>query len=164
MEPLETDKLKDQKTYPNGDRNGKLHFPMVRTRYALTLAMFGFLVFLIGLNPGIFGLDRGVSIGFVQILTLLIGLGLLTWGATIALLNFWDKQQKPLLADFGLRIIATGYVICVFAALADAFGLGTNPLPDVFMGVLQTRALAGGMLVIAVGLVMLIRFKRVHPD
>ena len=140
-------------------------FPIARLRFSLTLLMFGFLVFLLGIDPAIVGLDRGVSIGFVQILVLLVGLALITWAAYLTLSNFWPKGEKSLLADFGSRTIATGYVICVFAALADAFGLGTNSLSDVFLGILQSRGLMIGMGIILIGFLMSVRWnfpKRQH--
>ena len=123
------------------------------------MLMIGFLVFILGIDPGLFGLDRGVSIGFVQIVVLLIGLGLITWAATLTLSSFWQKGEKSLLADFGSRTVATGYVMCVFAALADAFGMGTNPMPNVFLGVLQSRGLMIGMGVILIGFLMNVRWK-----
>ncbi len=53
----------------------------------------------------------------------------------------------------------TGYVICVFTALADAFGFGTNPPPEVLLGTLQSRGgVIIGMVVICVGLFMMLRF------
>jgi hypothetical protein len=64
------------------------------------------------------------------------------------------------LADFGTRTCATGFVICFFTALADAFGFGTNPLPNVFLGNLQTNGLMIGMGIIGIGFLMMLRYKR----
>jgi len=74
--------------------------------------------------------------------------------------SFWGHKGRTLLADFGTRTCATGYVICFFTALADAFGFGTNPMPNVFLGELQTDGLMIGMIIIALGFVMLLRVKR----
>lgn len=137
-----------------------LSYPRVRSQFGLTLSFFGFALLLFGLKPEVFGLSTSLSVGFAQILTFLIGLGILIWGATIALGAFWPKGAQSLLADFGLRVIATGYMICVFTGLADAFGFGTNPLPDVFMGGLQRQGVIIGMGVIVIGLLMMIRFKK----
>ena len=38
-----------------------------RIRTGLTVTLVGFVIFLIGIRPGIFGLDRSPVIGFVQI-------------------------------------------------------------------------------------------------
>ncbi len=149
--------LSDQKQNPL-QQNGSEGLPFARSRFTLTLAVFGFLVFLIGAKPSVFGLDNAATIGFAQIFTMLLGLGLLTWGAQLSINLFWPRGERTILADFGLRVVATGYVISVFTALADAFGFGTNPLPEVFLGTLQSRGLIIGMLTIATGLLMQIRW------
>lgn len=159
MQPLEQLELKPQSDY----KTETSHFPISRLKFSLTMLMVGFLVFILGLEPGLFGLNRSTSIGFVQIIVLLIGLAIITWAAYLTLSCFWPKGKKSLLADFGSRTIGTGYVICVFAALADAFGLGTNPLPDVFLGVLQSRGLMIGMAVILLGFLMSVRWKLPNP-
>jgi hypothetical protein len=61
-----------------------------------------------------------------------------------------------LTADFGLRVVATGYVIAIFTAMADVFGFGSHPLPGVpFFGPLQARGVILGEAIIAVGLIMM---------
>lgn len=135
-------------------------FPKFQVRVGLTGILLGFLTLLIGLRPDLFGLDRGRYIGFVQIIVILIGIGLMTLSATGLLIAFWNGGPKSLRADFGTRIIATGYVICSFTALADAFGFGTNPLPYVLLGTLQSRGVMIGIFVICIGLVLLIRPKK----
>lgn len=134
-------------------------FPKYKVQIGLTFAFIGFFAFLTGLRPDLFGLDRGRNIGFVQILTILGGLGVMTWSCLDVLRSFWNGSEKTLLADFGTRTVATGYVISVFTALADAFGFGTNPLPAVFLGRLQSRGLMIGIGIICLGLIMTIRFK-----
>ena len=136
----------------NNKQNGYSRF---RARFGLTLLVVGFIIFSDWCEAGSFRVIAGVSIGFVQIIVILLGLGILTWGGVLALLALWGKNTKSLLADFGTRTIATGYVICFFTALADAFGFGTNPMPDVFLGKLQSQGLIIGMLLIGFGLLML---------
>ena len=135
-------------------------FPKFQVRVGLTGILLGFLTLLIGLRPDLFGLDRGRYIGFVQIIVILLGIGLMTLSATGLLIAFWNGGPKSLRADFGTRIIATGYVICSFTALADAFGFGTNPLPYVLLGTLQSRGVMIGIFVICIGLFLLIRPKK----
>lgn len=132
-------------------------FPKFQVRAGLTGLMLGFLILLTGLRPDLFGLDRGQYIGFVQIIVILLGIGLMTLSATGVLIAFWNGGPKSLRADFGTRIIATGYVICAFTALADSFGFGTNPLPHVLLGTLQSRGVMIGIFIICLGLVLLLR-------
>lgn len=132
-------------------------FPFYKTRLGITFVFLGFLFFLIGLRPDLFGLDRGRSIGLIQIITILFGLGMMTWSGTIILRRLWNGRQKTIVGDFGSRVVATGFVICAFAALADAFGLGTNPVTNVLLGTLQSYGLMAGIIVICIGLIMLIK-------
>ncbi|MCJ7696459.1 MAG: DUF973 family protein [Anaerolineaceae bacterium] len=132
--------------------------PKNRIRFGLTFTVIGYLIFLLGVRPGLFGLDRSKVIGFVQITVFLIGLAIIVIGAYITLSNFWPKSKSSLLADFGVRVISTGYVICVFTALADIFGFGSHHLPNVFFGPLQANGVEIGMIVIGLGFIMMIRF------
>ena len=155
---------KDPQPLPqNGeDQNPQTSFPKGRMRIGLAMAVFGYLVFLLGARPSLFNLDRSRVIGFVQISVFLIGLGIIVMGSYITLNSFWYGTKKTIAADIGSRIMSTGYVICVFTAMADIFGLGSHRLPDVFFGPLQARGMAVGMATIGVGLLMLIRFR--HSD
>ncbi|HSN94204.1 MAG TPA: hypothetical protein VLR89_03975 [Anaerolineaceae bacterium] len=160
MENLTSTQSENGQIKASGPGKNGFNYPRTRSQLGLTISFIGFTILIFGLKPEVFGLSSSLSVGFAQILAFLIGLGILVWGATIALSAFWPKGNQSLLADFGVRVIATGYIICVFTGLADAFGFGTNPLPDVFMGGLQRRGVIIGMSVILIGLVMMIRFKK----
>jgi hypothetical protein len=137
-------------------------YPKIRISIGLIFAVFGYLLFLLGARPSLFGLDRSVVIGFVQISVFLIGLAFMTFGSYLTLNAFWTNGNKTIAADIGSRLISTGYVICVFTAMADIFGLGSHPLPNVVFGPLQARGMEIGMVTIAVGFLLLIRYKRNH--
>ncbi len=141
--------------------NGQTTFSKRRLRFGLAVTVFGYLLFLLGARPSLFNLDRSRVIGFVQISVFLIGLGLIVMGSYLTLNTFWAGTKKTIAADIGSRIMSTGYVICVFTAMADIFGLGSHRLPNVFFGPLQARGVAIGMATIGVGLLMLIRYR--HP-
>jgi uncharacterized membrane protein len=131
----------------------------MQIRGGLTLTLIGLFVLIIGLRPDLFGLDRGLYIGFTQIIMILFGIAFLTIGANSTFNAFWACTNKTLLADVGARTIMTGYVICSFTALADAFGFGTNPPPEVILGTLQSRGVVIGLFVILVGLLMKVRWQ-----
>jgi hypothetical protein len=144
----------------NLDRRAKdYNFPHTQIRGGLTLTLIGLFVLIVGLRPDLFGLDRGLYIGFTQIIMILIGIASLTLGANSTFNAFWACTNKTLLADVGARTIMTGYVICAFTALADAFGFGTNPPPEVILGTLQSRGVVIGLFVILVGLLMKVRWQ-----
>jgi hypothetical protein len=137
-----------------------IDYPKTRIQIGLGLAVFGYLLFLLGARPSLFNLDRSRVIGFVQISVFLVGLALITLGSYLTLDTFWPEGEKSIPADIGSRLISTGYVICVFTAMADIFGLGSHRLPNVFFGPLQARGMVIGMGTIALGFLLLIRYRR----
>jgi len=132
-------------------------------RIGLTLAFIGYLVFLLGARPSLFGLDRSPVVGFVQISVFLLGLAIISIGSYTTLNALWPEGKKTIAAEIGSRLISTGYVICVFTGMADIFGLGSHPLPNVFFGPLQAQGMALGIMTIAAGFLLMIRYKRSSP-
>jgi len=139
---------------------GLTEFPKTRVQIGLGLAVFGYVLFLLGARPSLFGLDRSRVIGFVQISVFLVGLALITLGSYLALKAFWPEGKKTIAADIGSRLASTGYVICVFTAMADIFGMGSHRLPNVFFGPLQAQGMSIGMGTIALGFLLMVRYKR----
>ena len=103
----------------------------LRIRFGLIVLIIGYLMFLLGINPAIFGLDRSTVFGFVQISVFLVGLALICIGGYVSLNALWNGRQKSIIADIGIRLVATGYVISVTSGLADIFGLGSHPFPNI---------------------------------
>jgi hypothetical protein len=145
------------------NEESSFEYPKGKIRIGLILTIFGYLIFLLGARPSIFNLDRSRVIGFVQISVLLIGLAIISLGSYLTLNALWPPGTKTIAADIGSRLISTGYVICVFTGMADIFGLGSHRLPNVFFGALQARGVSIGMATIAVGFLLLIRYKRDKP-
>jgi|LSQX01.3.fsa_nt_gb hypothetical protein len=163
IQPEDSDSSENQPIV-NGSKNNELSYPKIKVRIGLGLAIVGYLLFLLGARPSIFGLDRSRVIGFVQISVFLIGLGIITVGSYLTLNAVWPEGKKTIAADIGTRLISTGYVICVFTGMADIFGLGSHPLPDVFFGPLQAKGVGIGMATIAAGFLLLIRYRRPEDD
>lgn len=135
--------------------------PFFRIRIGLALTIFGFLLFLLGARPSLFGLDRSPVIGFVQIGMFLIGLAIMCVGGYISMMALWNKEPPSILADIGLRLVATGFVIAVFAGMADVFGFGSHPLPEIpYFGGWQTRGVEIGQAIIAIGFLFMIPYKQ----
>jgi hypothetical protein len=140
--------------------NGRL-----RIRLGLGATIFGFMVYLLGAEPGLFGLDRSPVVGFVQISTFLVGLGIICLGGYISLAALWNGGQKSIASDIGLRLVSTGYVIAVACGMADIFGFGSNNYPAIpIFGIYQKLGFLFGELVIAIGLLMLIPYKTPKPN
>jgi len=131
----------------------------LRVRFSLTCVGIGLLIFVIGAKPNWFGWNRVPTVGFIQIVVFLIGLGLLCIGGFVGIAALWGKEQRSILADFGSRLIGTGYVIALFAGMADVFGLGAQTLPDTpYFGPLQAVGVLIGQFMIAAGFLMFIPY------
>ncbi len=136
----------------------------LRIRLGVGITIVGFLIFLLGVEPDIFGLDRSPVTGFVQITVFLIGLAFICLGGYIALAALWNGFEKTIAADIGLRLVSTGYVIAVGSGMADVFGFGSHlpPLTPIF-GPLQATGVMIGQAIIAIGFILLIPFRKPKP-
>ncbi len=131
--------------------------PKWRVRVGLSMSLLGLIIFLLGARPALFGLDRSPTVGFVQIATFEVGLGMICIGGYIAMVSLWGQEQRSIRADFGLRFVATGYVLAVFSGMADVFGFGSHPLPGVpYFGPWQARGVEIGEAIIAFGFLLLV--------
>ncbi|GAB4471364.1 MAG: hypothetical protein Kow0088_05010 [Anaerolineales bacterium] len=135
-----------------------------RLRTGLGILLAGFLIFLIGIRPAYFGLDRSPVIGFVQIAVFLIGLAVMCGGGYVTLNALWNGRDKSLAADIGLRLVSTGYLIAVMSGMADVFGIGSHRFPKVpYFGVIQAVGVIAGQLLIVLGFLMTIPRPYRHP-
>jgi hypothetical protein len=136
-----------------------------RIRIGLGVTILGFIIYLLGAEPGIFLLDRSPVVGFVQIATFLVGLCFICLGGYISLAALWNGGPKLIASDIGLRLVSTGYVIAVVCGMADVFGFGSNNYPKIpIFGIYQIIGVIIGEVVIAAGLVMLVPFKKPKPQ
>lgn len=138
-----------------------LRFPMRRIRMGLSLTLLGLIISLIGARPDAFGLDRSPVIGFVQIAVFIVGLAVVAIGGYISLMALWKGQHITIPADLGQRFVATGYVVAVFAGMADIFGMGSHTFPNLpYFGEWQARGVMFGQLLMAVGFLLMIPWTR----
>jgi len=135
--------------------------PRVRIRIALLATLAGFIIFLVGARPGIFGLDRSPVVGFIQIAVMILGIAIISVGGYSAIRSLWRRQAPSIAADIGWRLVSTGFVVAMFSGFADVFGVGTHPLPGVpYFGVWQARGMEIGCAIIAIGFIMMFPFTR----
>jgi hypothetical protein len=136
-----------------------------RIRLGLIITLFGLFVFIVGAKPNWFGWDRSPVVGFVQISVFLVGLGIICLGGYITLLPLWKGRERSIAADIGLRLVSTGYVVAVFAGMADVFGMGSQPLPQIpYFGPWQAAGVLIGQGVIALGFLLLIPYRSPQPE
>ncbi|HSB91414.1 MAG TPA: hypothetical protein VLD63_15465 [Anaerolineales bacterium] len=120
----------------------------------MTLVLLGLLIFLIGVSPDLIGMDRSPVVGFVQVGVWLAGLALLLLAAYLTIRVVRNGRPHTLLADVGVRLIATGYVVAAAASLADFIGIGSHTLPGLVFGHLQVTGLIVGVLTSLLGVVL----------
>jgi hypothetical protein len=116
----------------------------------------GLFLFLMGFQPGLFGLDRSPVMGYLQAIVFLIGLALIVV-CTYALQTLLrpSGQLLTIREDIGVRLSATGYVLFAVSTTADLIGLGSHPLPGApYLGVLQSTGLLISTAVILIGFVL----------
>lgn len=141
----------------NGETANGLSY--LRIRFSLISVILGFVIFSIGAKPGWFGWEGTLVVGFIQIAVFLVGLALICLGGFVGLSGLWGKEQRSIVADIGLRLVGTGYVIAVFTGLADVFGMGTQAFPSVpYFGPWQAGGVLIGQTVIAIGFLMVIPY------
>ena len=124
----------------------------------LLIAALGFLIFILGVEPDLFRLNRSPVIGFAQITVLSFGLAIMCLGGYISLnASRPAAHERSLVEDVGLRLVATGYLVSFISALADVFGLGTQSWPALpFLGPSQAIGVMAGEILIAIGFIMFI--------
>jgi multisubunit Na+/H+ antiporter MnhG subunit len=80
-------------------------------------------------------------------------------GGYFSLNALWNGTQKTIVADIGLRLVSTGYVVAVASGMADIFGIGSHPFPNVpYFGPWQAVGVMLGEVIIAIGFLMLIPY------
>lgn len=132
-----------------------------RVRLGLVVTVLGFFVFILGAKPEWLFLDYTPVIGFAQICIFMIGLVVICIGGHIGLTGIWGGEEKSIVADIGVRLVATGYVIAIFSGLADVFGMSIKDNPrGPFFGPWQQTGIEIGMAVIAIGMLMVIPWRR----
>lgn len=129
-------------------------------RVGIAISMLGAILALMGMFPGVTGLDATVGIGVLQILVILTGFTLLIGGALLyAQDTFYPGVRHNLGQQVAIRLSATGLLFAAIASLGDLLGFGSHPpgLTDgPFLGYWQAAGLIGGFLVAALGVLLFV--------
>jgi hypothetical protein len=132
-----------------------------RIRISLIIIIAGFILFLIGSKPDWLGWDRSPVVGFVQIALFLVGLAIICLGGYIGILTLWWGYERTIMSEIGTRMAATGFVVAVFAGMADIFGMGSQSFPQTpYFGPWQATGVLIGQGIIALGFLLFIPY---HP-
>jgi hypothetical protein len=119
-------------------------------QFSITIGALGIVITLIGLFPGIIGLEAASGIGVLQVLVTLFGFSLLYTGAYVfAKLEFFADMPATLAQNIGIRLTLTGLLIAAAGGLADVLGFGSHPITEdtrPLLGNLQAITFVGGIL------------------
>ena len=126
------------------------------SRLAIAVIIGGFLVFLIGVSPDVVRLDVTPGVGILQIGMFLVGLTIMTIGAYMYVYATRHRAQTPRLReDIGVRLMATGLVVTYATGFADVLGIGSHyGVERPLFGMFQAAGVAGGVLVIILGILI----------
>jgi hypothetical protein len=135
-----------------------------RLRLNLIVTFIGFIIFVLGIRPDLFQLDRSPVTGFIQVSVSVLGLGILCLGGYLSMRHLWRGNKLNIAAEIGMRFISTGLVIAIFSAVADFFGFGSHPYPESlpYLGEWQVLGIEIGEYIIALGFFLMIPFPRIR--
>ena len=123
-------------------------------RLWMTVMLIGLLIFMVGIQPDLIGMNRSVTVGFVQIGAWLTGLAILLLAAYSTVRVVRNGKTNSLRADIGIRLIATGYVVAAVGSLADFIGVGAHRMPVIYFGHIQMIGLVTGVLLSMLGVIL----------
>lgn len=125
---------------------------------AIALVALGVILTLMGLFPGVTGLQSTVSIGIVQLTAMLIGFSLMIFGALLYVkFTFYPTTPSNLLQQIGTRLALTGLLFAALSGLADILGFGSHTAAatvDAFIGPLQAVGVVGSFVLAAMGVLL----------
>ncbi|NLX10053.1 MAG: hypothetical protein GXY36_10390 [Chloroflexi bacterium] len=125
---------------------------------SITVGALGVVITLIGLFPGIIGLETVRGVGVLQVLVILAGFSLLFLSAYVFMKwSFYAGLHNTLAQDIGLRLTLTGLLIAAAGGLADVLGFGSHPSTPTtrpLLGHWQAATFVGGFLIASSGVII----------
>lgn len=124
----------------------------------IAIGALGAVLALMGMFPGVTGLDATPGIGVLQIVLIISGFTLVISGALLYVQGtFYPGIRHNLAQQIAVRLSATGLLFSAIAGLGDLLGFGSHP-PGVtdgpFLGYWQAIGLIGGFMVASLGVVL----------
>lgn len=131
----------------------------------IALGVLGVVLTLMGLFPGVTGVEPTPGIGLVQVIMILTGLSLLIAGAFIYVkYTFYTYTPANLAQQIAIRLSMTGLLFSAMSSMADILGFGSNirtETSDILFGPWQALGLIGGFLIASLGVLI---YALVGPD
>lgn len=93
----------------------------------IAVGTLGLILMMMGLFPGVTGLDPTPGIGITQVFILVLGFSWFIFGALIYVkFTYYLYSKSNLTQQIGTRLAMTGLVLAAMSGLADAFGYGSH--------------------------------------
>jgi hypothetical protein len=132
---------------------------MIRlAQVGIAVGALGVVLTLMGLFPGVTGLEPASGIGTVQIFIILVGFALLIFGALVYVKStFYSHAHGTLAQQIGVRLAMTGLLFAAMTGLADPLGFGSHlrtENSDTFFGIWQAAGVIGGFMIASLGVVL----------
>jgi len=128
------------------------------SQIGIALGTLGAVIMLMGLFPGVTGVEPTAGMGIVQIFVALAGFTLMIIGALIYVkFAFYYHRQATLTQMIGTRLALTGLMMAAIAGLADAMGFGSHGAEFTefeFLGPLQGAGIIGSYLMSCIGVLI----------
>lgn len=127
----------------------------------ILVAMLGIVLCLIGLYPGITGVEPKTGTGILQIILILFGMSLLIMGEMIFVkIGFYPHTNSNLAQRIAIRLSLTGLLLATAVGFSDVLGYGSNP-PDgaesfPILGIYQASGLVFGFITASVGVLLFV--------
>jgi hypothetical protein len=127
-------------------------------QFGIALGALGAVIALMGLFPGVTGIQPGRGIGVLQFVTIQAGFILLIMGAILYVtFTFYDGRPVNFAQRISVRLALTGLIFSAMAGLSDVFGFGSHlptPTSEAFFGPLQALGTIIGFGVAALGVLL----------
>ena len=124
----------------------------------IALGALGIMIALMGLFPTITGVQETGGIGIVQIFLLLVGDGMLIFGAIIyAKFTFYMDIPSTLAQQIGIRLALTGLLFIALSGLSDILGFGSHvrtDTSDIYLGWLQMVGILASFAISSSGVIL----------
>ena len=125
----------------------------------ILVSTLGIVMCLIGLYPGITGVEPKSGIGILQIFIILVGLSLIILGGFIFVrVVFFAAEEGTLVQRIAVRLSLTGLLFSVATGLSDILGYGSNPPEGAdsspILGWFQSGGIVLGFIIASLGVVI----------
>lgn len=124
----------------------------------IAIGALGAMIALMGLFPGMTGIEQTPGIGVVQVIMLLVGDAMLVIGAVIYVkFTFYLGIPSNLAQQIGIRLSLTGLLFAAIAGLSDILGFGSHvrtDTSDIFFGWVQGVGIIACLVIASTGVLI----------